>query len=239
MALRLNSSRQAYKAFPEEGTASNMGQMPLLIADARVPMSVSQLMQKRLDVRNYDTSVKSAWMDNYFDTGDAVVYRKDGQVKIVLDSQTLREMTPDTQRVGGALLLGDDVYKALQGEEFKRDELGKLGESLSRAQAKSRPVWKALARDKGLLNDYVDYIFIEGKQRFGYDNAMGVYLSQAQVNTPEMRAFCVDRLVYRSNTYGRVDLVSDFGRFVGIAPEALSACEKTLFEEIKGVSPKK
>ncbi|MEM3074627.1 MAG: hypothetical protein QW727_01650 [Candidatus Pacearchaeota archaeon] len=216
MALELNATREPYREF----YGKNVWQMPELIADGRVPMSVAGLMQRRLDVRNSDADVKSSYMDNYFDTGDAVLYHPDGRVKIVLDSQTLREMTPDTQRVGGALLLGEDVYDALQGEEFKKGKLGKVDERLTKEQAKAHPVWKVLARDQALLDDYADCIFAEGKQRFNDDNAMGVFLDSAG-DKPKLRAWCVCRLGLRSDASGGDSLVSDHGRFVGIAPEAL------------------
>lgn len=219
MALKLNATREAYREF----YGRNVEQMPKLIADGRVPMSVAGLMQRRLDVRNSDADVKSSYMDNYFDTGDAVLYHPDGRVKIVLDSQTLRDMTPESQRSGGALVLTEDVYNSLQGEEFKKGKLGKVDERLSREQVKAHPVWKVLARDQALLNDYTDFIFAEGKERFGYDNAMGVYPDSVGDN-PKLRAWYVYRLVSRSYADGGVDL--DFGgvgRFLGIAPEALSA----------------
>ena len=218
MGLKLNATREAYQEF----YGRNVEQMPKLIADSRVPMNVSQLMQRRLDVRNSDAKVKGSYMDNYFDTGDAVVYHPDGRVKIVLDSQTLRDMAPETQRVGGALLIGEDVYNTLEGEEFKKGKLGKTESSLSREDVKSHPVWKVLARDQGLLNDYADYIFAEGKERFGYDTAMGVYPDSAGDN-PKMRAWCVNWLGFRSVANGRYDLDYFNRRFVGIAPEALSA----------------
>jgi len=83
MALKLNATPEAYKEF----YGRNVEQMPKLIAEGRVPMNASQLMQRRLDYRNGPAEVKTAWMDNYFDTGDAVVYHPNGDVKIVLDSQ--------------------------------------------------------------------------------------------------------------------------------------------------------
>jgi hypothetical protein len=217
MALKLNTTREAYQEF----YGRNVEQMPMLVADGRVPMSVSGLMQRRLDVRNSDNKVKSAWMDNYFDTGDGVAYHPDGRVKIVLDSQTLREMTIYTQRVGGALLLTEDVYNALEGEEFKKSKLGKVNEWMSREDVKAHPVWRVLARDQALLNDCADYIFAESKERFGYDTAMGIYPGSCGGDEPEMRALCVSGLEFRSSAYGREDLGSDNGRFVGIAPEAL------------------
>jgi hypothetical protein len=242
--MRLNeiNEGEAFKEF----YGRNIEQMPKLIADGRVPMNTAQLMQRRLDVRGASEDVKSAWMDNYFDTGDAVVYHPDGRVKIVLDSQTLRDMTPETQRVGGALLLTEDAYNTLQGEEFKKGKLGKVNESLSREAVKAHPVWKVLARDQALLNDYTDFIFAEGKERFCCGIAMGVYPSSCGGNNPEMRAWYVRKtlsdesiqciggnnpemraryvrgLVSKSSASGGGVLDCGDGRFVGIAPEALN-----------------
>ena len=222
MGLKLNATRKAYREF----YGRNVEQMPKLIADGRVPMNVSQLMQRRLDVRNSDADVKTSYIDNYFDTGDAVVYHPDGRVKIVLDSQTLRDVTPNSELRNGALVLTEDAYNGLQGEEFKKGKLGKVNEWLTRDQAKAHPVWKVLARDQALLNDYVDYIFAEGKQRFSNDTAMGVFPSSAQGNTPDLRAWYVNRLEYRSYALGWGRLVNVDGRFLGIAPEALRASGK-------------
>lgn len=231
MALKLNATRDAYKEYSREasGHLRNVDQMPALIADGRVPMNYSQLMQRRLNVRNFDADVKASYMDNYFDTGDAVVYHPDGRVKIVLDSQTLRDITPQSELRNGALVLTEEDYNALQGEEFKKGKLGKIDDGMSRADVKSHPVLKVLARDQGLLNDSVDFIFGEYQSRFAKDKAlddlrlMGVYPSSAQGNTPDLRAWCVYRLGNGSDADGGNDLDIDIGRFVGIAPEALSA----------------
>ncbi len=224
MALKLNTLRKTYREF----YGRNVEQMPLLVADNRVPMNVSQLMQRRLDVRNSDAEVKSAWMDNYFDTSDGVAYHLDGRVKVILDSQTLRYMTPDTPRVGGALLLTEDIYNALESEEFKKGKLGKVNEWMSRGDVKAHPVWRVLARDQGLLNDYADYIFCEYQAKFFKNTpledirAMEVFPGSAG-DCPKMMAWFVDRLEGRSSAYGGDDLDLEGGRFVGIAPEALSA----------------
>ena len=214
MALKLNATRETYKEF----YGRNVEQMPKLIADDRVPMNVSQLMQRRLDVRNSDADVKTSYMDNYFDTGDAVVYHPDGRVKIVLDSQTLRGITQNSELINGALVLTEDAYNVLQGEEFKKGKLGKANERLTREQAKAHPVWKVLARDQALLNDYVDYIFAEGK----HDTAMGVFPSSAQGNTPDLRAWCVGRLWGGSGAVGWYGLDGDDGRFLGIASKTFA-----------------
>jgi len=218
MVLKLNEAmptREAYREF----YGRNVEQMPQLIADGRVPMNVAQLMQRRLDVRGADANLKSAWMDNYFDTGDAVAYHPDGRVKVILDSPTLRGITPESKRNGGALVLGEDVYKALEGEEFKKGKLGKTDAWMSKSDVKSHPVWKALARDKALLGAYADLIFAEGKERFGYDTAMAVYSYSCQGDSPEMRAWFVLGLGIGSGVLGRGLLNLNNGRFVGIAPE--------------------
>ena len=218
MTLKLNTTQEAYREF----YGRNTEQMPKLIADGRVPMSVAGLMQRRLDVRNFDADVKTSYLDNYFDTGDAVVYHPDGRVKIVLDSQTLRGITQNSELINGALVLTEDAYNVLQGEEFKKGKLGKANERLTREQAKAHPVWKVLARDQALLNDYVDYIFAEGKQRFSYDTAMGVFSSSAQGNTPDLRAWCVGRLEDRSYAVGGYHLGYVGGRFLGIASKTFT-----------------
>ena len=198
----------------------NTEQMPKLRADNRVPANVSQLMQRRLDLRNDDTGVKAFYMDNWFDSGDAVVYHPDGiNFKVVLDSQHLRDMTPDTPRNGGALIISEDVYKTLEGEEFKKGKLRKTENRMSNKDVKAHPVWKVLARDQALLDDYTDYIFAEGKERFGYETAMGVFLGSANGDTPEMRAWFVSRFGDESYAEGRVDLVNVRSRLLGIASE--------------------
>lgn len=231
MALKLNTSREG-KVF-EEFYGRNVDQMPALVADGRVPMNVAQLMQRRLNIRNSDDKVKSAWMDNYFDTGDAVVYHPNGNVKIVYDSQDLRNMTPDTPRDGGALIVTPEAYEVLEGEEFKKGKLGKVNEAMSRADVKAHPVWKSLAREQGLLNDYTDFIFGEYQSKFVKDTslgdvrAMGIFPSSASGENAQMRAWFVYGLGGGSVAFGGYGLDDDDGRFVGIAPEAQIAPGRT------------
>jgi len=92
MALQLNEG--TYKEFSKDATkhASNIYQMPALIAEGLAPMSANGLMKRRLEVQDkarFSDSVRNDWMDNYFDTGDAVAYHPDGRVRIVLDSYVL------------------------------------------------------------------------------------------------------------------------------------------------------
>ena len=222
MVSELNATRKVYIGF----YGRTVEQMPKLIVDGRVPMSVAGLMRKRLEVRNSNAAVET-WIYDSFKTGDAVVYHPDGRVKIVLDSQTLREITLKSELRKGALVSTEDAYRASQGEEFKEGELGKVNEWLTKEQVKAHPVLKVLARDQELLRDYADCIFAKGEEMFYYDTAMAVLPSSAQGNTPELRAWFISSFGFgpgsRSDVHGDSDLGVDYGCLVGIAQEALSA----------------
>lgn len=204
---------------------TNKGQMPLLVKAGLVPMSVAQLMQRRVAVLG-DEALKGAFWDHYFDTGDAVAY-KDDKVKVVLDAAALREMNARSELSNGALILPDGVYEALEGPEFTREELTRLGidKALSQTQVREHPVWQALARDQAVLDEYVSVIFREAKTRYNYNENMGLYVAAAQ-KQPTMRAWCVNLLHYRSYAYGLSFLNDDNGRLVGVAPEARVGAER-------------
>lgn len=193
--------------------------MPKLISNGRVPANISQIMQRRLNLRNDETGVKSFYLSNHFNTSDAVLYHPDGRVKIVLDSKTLMEITPESELKDGALVLTEEFYDALQGEEFKKGKLGKINEWLTDKEVKSHLVWKILARDQMLLDDYVDYIFAEGRKKFDYHTGMGIYPDSAGSDV-KMMAWCISRIGYRSNLLGRYALNYDRSRLLGIISEA-------------------
>lgn len=233
MTLDLNETIQPYRAFPEEGTAPNTEQMPLLISGKdsdgnvvdipRVPFTVADVMERRLN------SSKPDWKANHFDTGDGIAYHPDGKFKIVLDAAPLRTLTPKSKLNNGALVLGDGVYETLEGPEFKfADVEGFTGRGLSSDEAKANPIWKVAARDSGLLVAYVDNVFPEMKEKFEYNDGMGVYLGSSG-KMPTLRALCVGGLSFRSWLFGYNFLRSGgVGRLVGKAPEAQGAPGKAI-----------
>ena len=248
MPLKLNTAREAYKAFPEKGTAPNTEQMPRLIAEGRIPMNAAQLMQRRIDLRNAEADVKTAWMDNYFDTSD-LKGQKGNEIKLVLTTYADGSITPlgkkylglinpDEELINGAVNLGvDGRYEGLQGEGVmvtKKSKLAAVVDSwLTEQQAKDSLFWRILNRHPdevpkelaipGLHEEVIPYIFSECKQRFDYDKAMGVFPGSCNGDAPELRAVCVSGLDNRSVAYGGVDLGNGSGRLVGLAPEALVA----------------
>ena len=217
--MRLNDPilREKYETFPSNGTAPNTEEMPRLIADNRDPISPAQIMKRRLELRNSDyAEVKENWMYSDFDTGDGALCVPDGSLVVAYDAQALREMTPESKLVGGALDLGDLDLKDVDGTKFTKAQLERmvLGTGLTLEQAKSHPIWEALARDKTLASDYAEMVFKD----HGHDIAMGVSLDQPSDN-PKMKAWYVGGVGDESEADGNDDLNYDICRLVGVASE--------------------
>jgi hypothetical protein len=202
---RLNEgSEEIYKPF----NGKSYGEIPLLIAEGRLIMDGSQLMKKRLEYRNIDKvapmdfdenrrwRVGKNWLDNGFSLGDAAAYHPDGKVKILLDSPYLRGITKETHggeplslESGGRFPITEEDYQTFVGDEFTRDELDKIGLEkkvhLSKKQAKNLPIWKMIARDSDLSDEYINYVFAElGERRFAMGFTTPDYSFQKQSKTP-------------------------------------------------------
>ena len=223
MALDLNEIIVPYKDFRTDKTPRYTDQMPLLIAEGRIPLSVAGVLERRLHSGLQD------WKDNYFFTGDAIAYHPDKKFKIILDSQLLREINLKSRlTLDHALSLEDGMYDNFQGEEFEYKYVKELiGKDLTQADVLQHPIWKAVARNKALLKEYVPEMFKEMKDSFNYNQNMGVYLDSFDYS-PKLRALVVDWLESGSRLGGRDYLDYGVGRLVGVAPEALSAHGKVL-----------
>ncbi len=212
MALKIAPIRETYKGFYGKDTE----EMPLIKADGRIPMNTSQLMQRRLELVNGPAGPRDFYTSTPLSTGDAIAYHPSGRVKIILNSKSIMDMTPEAPRIGGDLLIIEDVYPSLEAQEFRIKDLGKINERLSRDEAKNSLVWKILSRDQSLLEEYVDYVFSTVEKRFGYQSAMGVYLDSPSAR-PKIREWTIFGLGSRSGIYGRI--VFGYDRFIGISAE--------------------
>ena len=206
----------------------NTEQMPKLIKNGRVPISFAGLMQRRLEVLNSNASqeVKDSLWNTSFDTGDAPAYDTQGNMKVVLDAQLLRKLTPKSKLLKGALVLPEGTYASLQGEEFTQEQLAQYaGKRLNKRQLVDNPMWVSLARgNKTLLAEYGTAAFARAKE-FGYDTAMGIVVDSPFVPSLQekenMRLWVVGVDDYLFGAGGDVSLDEVYGRLVGIAPEAL------------------
>ena len=210
----------------KEFTGSNLEQMPLLMAEGRVPMSTAGLMQIRLGALTDSEEVKNFWWNNHFETGDAFIRHPDGRVKFVFDAQPLRGLTLNSGLTYGGLTLKSGVYEQLDGQEFSRRELQRyaLPKTLSEWQVESNPIWNTLAREPNLLNAYGEAVFDQAKREFDYDSNMGVYLGGGDLalknNQPIMRPLMVNGLAARGSSlfvFPRLDHLE--GRLIGLTLE--------------------
>lgn len=221
-SLKLNEPIEKFKEF----YGKNTDQMPKILGEGRTPLSVAGLMKRRLEALTASEDVMDAWWNNYFDTGDAVIYHPDGRFKVVINAEPIwKEFSPNSKLKSGALILPEGTYDRLDGESFSREEIGRYGiagKLLTMEEAKRNPIWKALAgEDQALLDSYVDATFKKAKEDFNYSgDMMKIWLSQPQEVTAG-RLWCVLRLYDNSSADGDDNLDSDYGRLVGVAPEAL------------------
>jgi len=209
MPLLLNEPER-YKGF----YGRIIDQIPELIAEGRVPMSTAGLMERRLN------SKLDTWRNNNFDTGDGVAYNLNGsKLKIILDAQPLREITGDSKLSNGGLVLPDGAYENLEGPEFTRKQLMSITErGLTPGEVRAHPVWQILARNKDLLEAYIDATFAGMKESFGYENGMGVYLGDPWA-PPILRKWTVNKLNNGSDITGWSVLDTGVGLLVGVKPD--------------------
>jgi hypothetical protein len=224
--LQLNDEIIPFKEF----YGPNHAQMATLVEEGRVSLSIAGLMRVRLDaLKGSSEDVKNAWWNNYFDTGDGILYRPDGDIKVVLSDPIFRNMTAERPPYNGALILGDsdisqDAYTSAEGVELKRNDLSDLVEKvLPKEVVKSHPVWNALVPNTLLLHEYVDAVFELSKSQ----NNMGIWLPSPEDKVLG-RLWCIDNHSDGSNAIGVNYLKYNYGRLVGVAPEALSAREGTV-----------
>ncbi|MBI2651822.1 hypothetical protein HYX01_05095 [Candidatus Woesearchaeota archaeon] len=212
---QLNKSGFKYKEF----CGKTVDKMPQLIGEGRMPLSVAGLMEIRLETQNAPAEVRDYWRDNFFDTGDGIAYHPNGRIKIVADAIPLREMNSGSRLVDGTLVLPHDIYKSLEGMEFTREAIERyFSDGYTREGAKLNPLWKILARDQHLLNEYVDLTFAEAKLQFQYDTNMGIYIKDAPKNF-SMRLWCIGMLRSGYAAFGGGGLAFSGGRIIGILPE--------------------
>ena len=192
MSLTLNEAPQKFKEF----YGKNVEQMPLLIAEGRTPLPVAGHMQRRIETRNASEEVRSSWIDNYFDTGDAIVlHPSEYRLKVILDSEDLRQVNSESKLYSGALVLPEDSYDGYIGQEFTLSTLeGYLSPCRDKKKIKENPILRVVARDKNLLNDFVDFVFSEGDRRWGNISYMGFSPSAPPLWTTLLRPLRIDFL---------------------------------------------
>ena len=114
----------------------NIEQMPKLISEGLKPMTIKEIIRRRLNCEEYFKS-------NWFDTCDMVVCFKD-KFKIEKDCDLLRSINPNTELKNRGIKITEEQYKKLKGKEFQKG-------------VSKEDVWKYL-----LENLYDDYMKLLG-----------------------------------------------------------------------------
>ena len=195
--------------------------MPALTAEGGIPMSISELMKRRLQVLQLENKgLVNAWWQNCFNSPDGVAYKGD-EVKVVLNAQPLLDITPKAKLSQGALVLTEAQYSKLKGPTFSRKEIEKAGVtgSMTKSKVLKNPVWQAVASSE-LLKQYAYAHF----KRYDTKTAMSVYLADAQ-NQPTMRALVLlsDGDSNRSNLGDYCGLDNYTALLVGVQKDSLEA----------------
>ncbi len=139
--------------------------MPWLLEMGAEPISVAGVMQRRSDIltkarksqARHNLELLSGWVQHggAIYTGDAVAFHPDGLVKVLLDAKPLREINKMSRVTAGGrydhkgLVLPEGVYEKLEGEEFTLEDLGRY------QTPGDHPIWRAVARDQKLLDEYI------------------------------------------------------------------------------------
>ena len=242
--MKLNEPIELFKEFK----GPYIQTMPKLIKEGRSLLSVAGLMHLRLEALTASEEVKKFWWNSSFDTGDAVFYNPYGDFKVILDAQLMDYIDyPHPKRYldEGSLIIHDNLY-VLDGTEFTKNEIERyhianrtcqLGDKCNtKDEAKSNPIWKALAREnQALLNEYVDAVFSQAKEQ-GYDKNMEVLLAPPK-RAPTAMLWRINSLNItegsriQSEADGRAELDFWKGYLIGIAPEVAWCAEKVLFKK--------
>jgi len=198
----------------------NIEQMPKLISEKYLPLSLAQIMEQRLRVSERNNAeLSNIWDKNYFDSGDGIIYHPDGRIKITPDSVTLKKITPDTKLSWyGSQILEEGTFDKLQGEEFTRDDLSKYTEKyLDESEVLENPIWLAFVRgDKQLLKEYTRYVSLKNNNK----KIMRIWISDQSPRFEAERLLSLYGLDYNSNVVGNEDgqLDLEIGRYVAITP---------------------
>ncbi|MFH1456152.1 MAG: hypothetical protein ABIF40_04345 [archaeon] len=219
--LRLNETWEERERF-REFQGRNIDVIPELLFSGRKPLSVADLMRRRIEVGEgkFSERVIAAWWDNEFDTCDGVIYHPDGKIKVVPSSEFFEMLSSKkylkryvkeqgSYLVDGAAKL-TKYYEDINGIEFSEENYPTDDEVLL----------ALVGNDINLLTSYREAIR-EQRERKGLsrDNDK-IYVDLDSTDNPEYQ-FCPAGRLFRvsdgerSRIFGNCYLDNDFGRLIG------------------------
>ncbi len=223
-------------------------QMPLLVSGKdekdpvvdvpRDPASFAYVLERRMEAPE---DVKEAWRKNYIFTGDGSTAGTEDDHLIVFDAQALREMTPESELYQGASVLPITRWQELKSEIEKDNSKGvylnaeEVGQAHGQGYVKKNGVWtpanRSVAKTWDALSkgrDLTSYVQFVSEDSPHSDSLLNVYFNKTTKDgKPTMRSWVADRTCNYSIARGDY-LYGNYGRLVGVAPEAHVTREKVL-----------
>lgn len=207
--------------------------LPQILSAGRIPMNSSQLMQRRLEIQGNIKSVGDFWLD-YINTSDVGVYNPNGDLKLVHTTDNSGSLTSSGKilmplvslkhpKSVETIVLNEDIYKEIEGEVLKKGTFKTVSQKylLSRKNAKNDPIWRFLARNQSLLNEYTDFVFNGSKYYGKLDNAMGSCFYDEDGDDFKMTLLSLGNLFLDKSSAGInfSEWNSPFGNLIGISPK--------------------
>ncbi len=203
--------------------------MPQILAQAYIPISIKEIMEQRVIAwASNNIELAEQWGKNYFDSGDSIMYHRDGRIKFVPDSQTLLSVNKNTKlRWCGAQVLSERDFNNADGEIFSKEEVNKFtNQYLNPEKVLENPIWLAFARgDKILLKEYVNQV----SSRIVDLELMKIWICDTP-NFEAERPCSLNGLYFNSNAgaYYSDSLDINTSRLVGVVPK---------IEKLKKITP--
>ena len=196
-------------------------QMPALFDAGLIPMAIVDVMQTPLNS-----------LGNIVDTGDAVAQHPDGKIKVVHDSQLIRELSQEsTLDKTGALVLEQGIYDVIDEEEFSLETVQRYnGRTSMFGEVLMNPLWRTFARDEKVLRAFASELFASSKM-YGHKKNMGIQFSQPS-EQPTMRVVRLAYLNGRLTASAYQGLNNPTGHLKGIPQKRLLLAKDKPLEEL-------
>ena len=160
--IQYKSKEKKTLAFPVFN-GETIDEMPKLIGTGYTPISVAQIMEQRIEAcQSEDKKLAQLWGEICFASGDTIMYHPDGRIKIVNDSEILRNINQNTQLKSYEPVLEQGTFDKVKGKVFSTKNILKFANKrhLNPKEILKNPIWIALARgDKKLLKEYTNLVF--------------------------------------------------------------------------------
>ena len=196
-------AKQKYRIF--EGLYTE--QMPELIKVGFKPLTISDIMQERLNGNlSFDDSYSSV---------SGIAYLED-KFKVIPHSKELEKVNPETILDNSGIKITPEEYNAIQAKDLTKKPDINFNSALFFEQVLYHPGWNELVQDKKLLRQYSEEVFKQVKDRCGSNIAMAFALSKENQHIPNLRAFSLCGLDKWSHADGFNLFDYENARLVGV-----------------------